>query len=312
MDLLSIWRTVWRHRLALLPVVLLTVAGSVYVTFFVPSLYEATASYVLVNPPAPPTEAEIREDPSLAEVDTDNPFLRFDSSVVINIVSRRVSTDETRELLRDEGADIRYEVAPSARYGFASPIIDIRGVGDSPDEAIVTAEIAGRAVNDELLALQEAQGVNPTYMITTLPVEVPLDARERVSSRLRSLIAVVGLGGVLLFTVISVLQALDKRRAERAPKPGPTWQSTVDPVAPRPGGDRPPATVAARGVTSAPHVQAPRLPAPTDPADGSAADAATKAPATAAKPAGDAATDAADPGATADAEVAPVASPVSR
>lgn len=218
MDLLAIWRTTWKHKLALLPLILLTLAGAAYVTFLVPAVYEAQASLVLVAPPTPPTEREIEEDPSLRDVNANNPYRDLDTSVVISIVAQRLTTKESREMMVLRGADDRYEVAPSARYGFVSPILDITGVGDSVEEAVATAILVGDAVEDELRQLQEAQGVDATYMITTLPVTVPVDAEHRVSSKLRSLIAVLGLGGVLSFALLSLLQARDRLVEERARK----------------------------------------------------------------------------------------------
>lgn len=243
MDLNSVGRAAWRHKFVLLPMIVLTLAAAGYVGFFIPSTYEATSSYAVVNPPSPPTEAEVARDPSLAEINSDNPFLRFsDSSVIINIVARRVSTDERREDLTARGADDRYEVTPSARFGFASPIIDIRAVADAPDDAVRTAEVVGDEVIAELRDLQEAEDVEEPYFITTLQVEAPTEAEEIVSDRLRPLLAVLGAGAVLVFLVTSVLNAVDRARAARraaggaardsAPASEPLVGSDEEPAAP--------------------------------------------------------------------------------
>ena len=55
MNLLSIARKIWRYKLATLPVVLLTLFGAAYVVAVKEPVYEASSSYVLINPPTPPT-----------------------------------------------------------------------------------------------------------------------------------------------------------------------------------------------------------------------------------------------------------------
>ena len=59
MDLLMITRKIWRHRIVTLPVIVLTFLGMVYVVAIKSSEYWATSSYVLINPPAPPTAEEM-------------------------------------------------------------------------------------------------------------------------------------------------------------------------------------------------------------------------------------------------------------
>ena len=59
MDLLSIPRAIWRQKLATIPVILLTVLGVFYVVAVKPPVYQATASFLLVNPSAPPTQRRL-------------------------------------------------------------------------------------------------------------------------------------------------------------------------------------------------------------------------------------------------------------
>lgn len=64
------------------------------------------------------------------------------------------------------------------------------------------------------MQLQKQQGVNHLYMIQATDLVRPTQAQLSDSGKLRSLIAVLGLGIVLLFIVISVADAVDKRRAK--------------------------------------------------------------------------------------------------
>lgn len=213
MDPLPALRTVWRYRLAAIAVILLTIAAAGYVLAIQRPVYEALTSYVLINPPAPPTDAEIRATPSLAKARTDNPFTRFDNPwVIVDVLTQAVTTEAARERLVGAGADRRYRVAPSSKVGFMSPIVQITGVGPGADSAIGTAELVSKALTTELDRLQRAQGVDSRYRIKPLRLEAPRKAVLRPSGQLRDLVAVLGLGTVLVFAVPSVLDAIRKWR----------------------------------------------------------------------------------------------------
>ena len=64
MDLLQILQKIWRYRIVTLPVLALTLLGAIYVVALKESEYSATSSYVLINPPGPPTAEEIAADPA--------------------------------------------------------------------------------------------------------------------------------------------------------------------------------------------------------------------------------------------------------
>jgi hypothetical protein len=215
MDLLSIARKIWRYKLLTLPVILLTFCGAVYAVAFKDPVYEAHASYLLINPPAPPTPEKIAQDPSLR--DTDNPYTRFaDQSVVVEVLTSSLSSESARRKLEDAGADNRYTVAPKATFGYSSsPIVEITGVGLSPHTAIRTAQVVGDALRRQLKRMQDDQGIAPEYAITTQQVEAPTDAELRASGQARMLVAVLAVGAVLLFVVTSVAEAVTGLRIER-------------------------------------------------------------------------------------------------
>jgi len=217
MDLLAITRTMWRHKVLSLGTLVLTVLGLVYVIFLTPREYQATSSTVLFPPPAPPSAEAIEKDPTLAGVDPSNPFSQFgDPSVIIDVVARRVSTKSAEEALVAEGADPRYEVAASVRYGSTSPIVEIVGVGGDPATATRTVEVVQNAVETELRIIQEEQGVNPQFMITPYVVDAGEKPELIVSGMLRSAVAVLGVGAIALFIMLSVAVALEVRQAERS------------------------------------------------------------------------------------------------
>src|SRR3954454_23336017 len=100
MDLLLIVTRIWRHKFITLPVILLTLAGCAYVAKVKKPVYQVSATYLLVNPPAPPTAQQIAADPALAHVHTDNPYTRFGNDpVMIDVLSRTMTTPSARESL---------------------------------------------------------------------------------------------------------------------------------------------------------------------------------------------------------------------
>jgi hypothetical protein len=221
MDLLSITRKLWRYKLVTLPIVFLTLCGAVYAIAFKDPVYESKSSYLLVNPPAPPTAEEIARDPSLRNENADNPYTRYaDQSVVVEVLTGALSSESARRELNDRGADTRYTVAPTSELGYSSPIVEITGVGPSPQKAIQTAEVVGGALKGELRRMQERQGVDPKYEISTHQVEAPSTAELRASGQARMLVAVLALGAVLLFLVVSVADAVTNLRRER-------WERTA-------------------------------------------------------------------------------------
>lgn len=217
MDLLLAARTVWRYRRAALAVLLLTVLAAVGLAAGQRPEYTASASFVLINPPPPPTDAELRANPALATARPDNPFARFDSPwVIVDVLAKAVTTDAARAALVRAGADRRYLVAVSAQYGLASSIVQVTGVGSSAESAVRSARLVSRAATDELYRMQRAQGVDRRYLITALALEVPRTATLHAASRLRSLLGVAGLGGVLTLIVPAALDAVRRWRLELA------------------------------------------------------------------------------------------------
>jgi hypothetical protein len=216
MDLLLIARKIWRHKLLTVPVILLTLAGAVYVVAVKEPLYEASTSYLLISPRPAPTAEEIARNPALAKVRADNPYTRFtDQSVVVDVLERRLSTESARRTLMDAGADPRYTVGSGVEFGSSVPIMQITALAATPEAAIQSAKVVGGAAIAELDRMQKEHDVDPGYRITAMRVEEPDGARLKASGQLRMLVGVLVLGTVLLFIVVSVTDALEGLRRER-------------------------------------------------------------------------------------------------
>src|SRR5262245_56574907 len=121
MDLLSIAQKFWRYKLLTLPVLALMLVGVVYVVALKQPVYAATSSYILNNPPAPPTAQQLASDPSLGHVDANNPYTRFsDQAVVVQVLASAMTNDSVKRALLKAGADPRYQVEPAPGFGFST------------------------------------------------------------------------------------------------------------------------------------------------------------------------------------------------
>jgi len=227
MDLLSIARKVWRYKLVTLPVLLLTVLGAIYVVAVKKPVYEADSSYVLLNPPAPPTAEQIARDRSLRGINADNPYTRFsDQTVVVEVLASRIGSETARKALLKAGADPRYEVTRDSDFGFSSPIVKVAAQGASPAAAMSSAKLIGNALTRELDDMQP--GVDPRYRIKAKQVDPPDHAQLKASGQLRMLVGVLVLGAVLLFIVVSVADAVSTLRRTRMGHAAPSQRAGTD------------------------------------------------------------------------------------
>jgi capsular polysaccharide biosynthesis protein len=215
MDLLSIFQAVWRRKLIAIPIVMLTLAGAFYVLKVKPPVYEASSSFLLVNPPAAPTAGQIAVDPKLAKINPNNPYVNFGNlDLVADVVVDLVTAPSTQQALVQAGADPRYEVALANDFD-SPPIIQITGVAASAQQAIRSADLVATTAVADLYQMQKSQGVNKFYMIKSIQLVQPHEAQKTESGKLRALIVVFALGIIALFFVVSMLDAIDKRRMDR-------------------------------------------------------------------------------------------------
>lgn len=215
MDLLHISQKIWRYRLVTLPVIALTLLGAFYMIAIKAPVYKVSSSWVLINPPPPPTADEIARDPALGRINPNNPYTRFsDQSVIVSLLSSSLSNDSARQQLEAAGADPRYTVAPDVELGYSSLVLVVTGVGSTPQAAVRSAELVGAALTREVDRVQTAQHVDPRYMIKAQQVVAPNSPKQQISSKLRPLIAVLATGAILLLLAVSAAEALDRLRAE--------------------------------------------------------------------------------------------------
>jgi hypothetical protein len=210
-DLLSIVQALWRHKLLALPVILLTLLGAFYVVEVKAPEYQVSESLLLLSPPGPPSASEIAANPRLGKINANNPYVDLGLPVAADAVVNVVTAPTAAQELVAQGADPRYTVALSTDFG-APPILQITGTASSAAGAIKTATLVSAAAQADLRMLQKNQGVANHYLINNTELVAPRQATRELSGTLRSLIAVLALGAILLFVVISFADVVAKRR----------------------------------------------------------------------------------------------------
>ena len=242
MDPTDVLKVLWQQRRYVLPALLLALAAAAYVYQLAPRSYETTATYALVNPAVPTTE-ELERDPALAGLNGDNPYLRSaDTNLITDAVIARLSAASTVETLQAAGVGTDYGVGPGV--GGNGFVVDITGVGPTPEAAIATTAAVGTVLESELRELQQVNGADDRYLFVPLQLAGPDDATEQFSSRLRAVIVVLLGGGVLVFAAASLGRFQDRARARRAAARAATTADAVPdapPPAPAPETPAPPA-----------------------------------------------------------------------
>jgi len=219
MDLFTIVATIWRHKIATIPVILITLIGAAYIIVLKPPTYTSNAEILLVYPPSPPTAAQIAADPALSKINSNNPYLTYGNMVLVADVVIDVANSPTAgQTLQNEGVTTKYAVALENSFQ-NPPVIQVSGTGDSSAVAIQAATLVTAQVLDGLREIQAEQNVNPTYMITGEEFVKPTVATTSSSSKLRTLIGFAALGLVLMLIAVSIAQTLEKRRKARPAKP---------------------------------------------------------------------------------------------
>jgi capsular polysaccharide biosynthesis protein len=215
MDLISIAEILWRRKFITIPVIILTAMAAFYVVKVKPPVYQAQASLLMV-PPSPPTAGQIAADPALGKINSNNPYINYgDLSVIADTLIDVVTDPANEQVLVAQGADPRYELTLSTDYG-NPPIIDITGIGRTPAIAIRSAQLVTKTAQQDLVTLQSSQGVNSLYMIKGTQLVTPAQASQSVSSKLRTLIAVLAIGILVLFVAVSLVEAVERRRSQKA------------------------------------------------------------------------------------------------
>lgn len=211
MDLISMTKEAWRHKLVVLPIALLTIVGVAWVGVVRASSYESDSAYILVSPPAAPTQQQISKDPALGRVNANNPYVDYgDLAVVTNLLQQAMTNNAVTARLKAEGVPSDFTVTPSTDD--TTPIISVSGMGATPASAERATQLIDAQLTGTLDQLQRADGVNPAYFVKAQLLSGPSQATMKLSSKVRSLVAVLAAGIILMFIALSIARGLDARR----------------------------------------------------------------------------------------------------
>ena len=213
MDPIEVLRRIWQQRWFALPALLIAVTAAALVFMYGPRDYESTASYAVVNPNIP-SDVQIKADPTLANLNSNNPFLRSsDPSLVAGVVMAQLNAPSTADYLKSKGLGTTFTIVPSVSSGF---ITVITGTGSTPAQSLATTRELGSMFTSVLHQIQTVNGADAHYLYTAIQASAPDKATEKISSRLRSVIIVAVAGIILIFGSVSLGSALSARRRRRA------------------------------------------------------------------------------------------------
>lgn len=216
MDPMEVMRAMWRHKVFVLPVLVLTAIAAAYVYQFGPRYYEAGTSFAIVNPRLP-SDRELQLDSSLANLNGDNPFLRSsDQALISEVLIARLTSSTVAEGLEAKGLSADYTVTKGINgNGF---VVSITASGNSEKLAMRTADVLGDELQDNLRDIQKVNDADDRFLFTALTV-TPLDkATEQFSSRLRSVIMVLLGGSILMFGAVSTARSVATVRQNKPRK----------------------------------------------------------------------------------------------
>lgn len=223
MEPLAVLRTLWTYKWVTLPIVVLTALACVYGLLWAPRTYESDAIHALAMPDVP-SEFELEQDPGLAQLNQDNPYLRWrDTSLLTQVVVARMNSDEMAEALESQGLATDFEVV--AAEGAGSGLLRIVVQAEDPDQATATVTALGLELERTLREVQKVNQADDLYLVRALPVSGPTPAEEVFSSRLRFTLVLGAAGALILFGAVSFAQSVSaargRSRLPQAVAPGP-------------------------------------------------------------------------------------------
>ena len=213
MNISSLLRVLWRRRLVVIPMAVLSFGLCVGAVIVAPPTYRSSASVVLLNPPAlPATTALSPQIPTAAQ----NPYVRFgDLSVMVDVLVRVVDSEPVKKSMKAAGLDGTFQVAANRDF-YRGPIIDVSAESRTATKAVEGANIVIAELQKQLKTLQEQTGTEPGYFIKAQGVVPAGRATTVFSPTLRLLLLVAGVG-IILTVGAGLLSDARGRRREKAP-----------------------------------------------------------------------------------------------
>jgi hypothetical protein len=186
-----------------LPGLILTPLVALAVALLVAPEYQATATLIVLgpNPPArvSPTGPLVRP----------NPYLGFGRSldVAADLIVRIMANDPVvRQRMRDAGATAKYDLSVGTEGG---PMINVLATSRKPADALTTAAIIDRGIQDILAEHQKQTGAPADTWIRAQTITASNQATLALASPIRAFIALAALGLAAVVGLAYLLQALE-------------------------------------------------------------------------------------------------------
>ncbi|WP_248580537.1 hypothetical protein [Nocardioides sp. InS609-2] len=209
MDFLDALKVLWRRWLIVLLGILITGLGCGAVIAKVQTVYQGSAQYLLLLP----SKANGDSNPQ-------NPLINQPAGLVIgaSLIAAEINTKDTeREMARDGfESDFALALAPSGGPLLSITVTDTDRVG-----VIATRDEILRRLDKQLAELQERDipDIPDNQIISALPVAVNQEAEAVPGAKIKALVVVVALGGIItLLLVFALDRPLSRRAARRAEK----------------------------------------------------------------------------------------------
>ena len=202
MFLLTFFRTVRRHWYLVVTGLVATACLAVAALSLVPRTYEAAASVLLIPRGAP----------------GENPYLALSGlQPTCDAVARAMSDSEVQQQLEDSGA--RGEFLVETDRTTNGPILLITAKDTLPSGVLDTMQLVVAQVPRTLDSLQQDVGVPQRVRMTSTVLAQDRVANPVLKTRIRAVVAAVGVGLALTFGGVVFFDGLAKQR-RRMRRPG--------------------------------------------------------------------------------------------
>jgi hypothetical protein len=213
-DFWDLTKLVFRRWLIALPLLVLSIAATVYTAVTAKPDYVMT-SYVQLIPPSVGSDANPNIQPR-------NPWYVLGLGTLGQASIYATQDQKYLNELQDAGHSINF----SLTMGYPDPIITVQVVAATPQETIATMQLVIKRFQDRAQSLQKERGVRDQDMILTQRLDQGENLKASGGKVKRAIIAVAVVG--LLFTTgLTVLfDAMARRRARRREQ-----QEKINPLA---------------------------------------------------------------------------------
>jgi capsular polysaccharide biosynthesis protein len=211
-DFATALRMVLRRWYVAIPVLMLTATSSVAVAEAVQPSYQVAATVVLLVP-----DGETFNAPDFSSETISNPYLQFTNSLKISaeVVSIVLTSDMTKQRLKQSGLSADYEVVPSTEIS-PTPILTVTSTSRSERDARRTLTAVVRLLRTELARRQISAGAAGEALIQVQVASPPTTAKRVAGSTIRAVAITVALGLTATFAVAFLAEVLaDRRRLRR-------------------------------------------------------------------------------------------------